>query len=116
MTTCKDCVHFKACKNIYEIHGDGLSEDSHTCDYFKNHSRFRELPCSTSETLFVIEDSGEIKMDKVETIVTVGYDEDFSQSLLDCYSGKHYYVKDIGKTVFLTREEAEAAVGSICIY
>lgn len=41
---CKDCVHFEACKNIYEIHGDRLSEESYGCDQFSNRSRFVELP------------------------------------------------------------------------
>ena len=43
MASCKDCVHFEACKNIYEIHGDGLSEESHGCDHFKDRARFVEL-------------------------------------------------------------------------
>ena len=42
--TCKDCIHYEACKNLYEIHGDGLSGNSHVCDYFKDRSRFVELP------------------------------------------------------------------------
>ena len=42
--TCKDCIHYEACKNLYEIHGDGLSGESHVCDYFADRSRFVELP------------------------------------------------------------------------
>lgn len=41
--TCKDCIHYEACKNLYEIHGDGLSGESHVCDYFADRSRFVEL-------------------------------------------------------------------------
>ena len=43
MASCKDCVHVEVCKNIYEIHGDGLSEESLGCDHFKDRSRFVEL-------------------------------------------------------------------------
>lgn len=42
--TCKDCIHYEACKNLYEIHGDGLSGESHVCDYFADRSQFVELP------------------------------------------------------------------------
>lgn len=44
MANCADCVHVEVCKNIYEIHGDGLSEESLGCDHFKDRSRFVELP------------------------------------------------------------------------
>ena len=44
MATCAECVHVEVCKNIYEIHGDGLSEESLGCDHFKDRSRFVELP------------------------------------------------------------------------
>ena len=43
MANCKDCIHYEACKNLYEIHGDGLSGESHVCDYFADRSRFVEL-------------------------------------------------------------------------
>ena len=42
--TCKDCIHFESCKNLYETHGEGLSGDSYVCDFFKDQSRFVELP------------------------------------------------------------------------
>ena len=41
--TCKDCIHFESCKNLYETHGEGLSGDSYVCDFFKDRSRFVEL-------------------------------------------------------------------------
>lgn len=42
--TCKDCIHFESCKNLYETHGEGLSGDSCVCDSFKHRVRFVELP------------------------------------------------------------------------
>lgn len=44
MASCKDCIHFESCKNLYETHGEGLSGDSYVCDFFKDQSRFVELP------------------------------------------------------------------------
>lgn len=103
--SCKDCIHYAVC----EFDDDEI-ERTALCSFFKDRSRFVELPCSTSEDLFVVENSGEIMQDKVETIVSIGYDEDFSLSKIDCYSGKTYNVSDIGKTIFFTLEEAERAL------
>ena len=47
---CKDCIHFESCKNLYETHGEGLSGDSYVCDFFKDRSRFVELPCKLGDT------------------------------------------------------------------
>ena len=114
--TCKDCIHYGVCAiQLSEVDAfrgkelplSGNGDAEHKCFSFEDRSRFVKLPCSTNETLFIIDDSGEIIIDKVETIVTIGYDEDFSQSQLDCYSGKQYYARDIGKTIFFTKEEAE---------
>lgn len=52
MATCKDCLHVEACKNLYEIHGDGLSSDSHACKYFKDRARFVELPCKVGDMVY----------------------------------------------------------------
>lgn len=43
MASCKGCIHFESCKNLYETHGEGLSGDSYVCDFFKDRSRFVEL-------------------------------------------------------------------------
>lgn len=49
---CKDCIHFESCKNLYETHGEGLSGDSYVCDFFKDRSRFVELPCKLGDVIF----------------------------------------------------------------
>ena len=129
--TCKDCIHCEACERmisdtskmfkallseILKMNCDikydstNILSGAEICQCFQDRSRFVELPCSTSEDLFVVENSGEIMQDKVETIVSIGYDEDFSLSKIDCYSGKTYNVSDIGKTIFFTLEEAEQAL------
>ena len=41
--TCNSCMHYEACKNLYDTHGDGLSGDSDACELFKDRSRFVEL-------------------------------------------------------------------------
>ena len=53
MATCKDCIHFESCKNLYETYGEGLSGDSYVCDFFKDRSRFVELPCNMGDTVYI---------------------------------------------------------------
>ena len=52
--TCKDCVHYEACKDIY----DGYSCDFDDCNFapgcidvglFKNKADFVEIPCRCKE-------------------------------------------------------------------
>ena len=52
MAICGDCIHFDLCEMMYsripEIDG---------CDYFKDHSRFVELPCKIGNKLYLSTES-----------------------------------------------------------
>ena len=39
MATCKDCVHFVVCEEV-------PTKSADDCDFFKDRSRFIELPCN----------------------------------------------------------------------
>lgn len=109
---CKDCIHFESCKNLYETHGEGLSGDSYVCDFFKDRSRFVELPCKVGDTVFVVEEIAEereIIKDHVETISIGYYADGVNIYQFDGIKTDGYF-EDFGKTVFLTREEAEQAL------
>ena len=115
--TCKECIHFDACENLYEIHGDGLSGESHVCDYFANRSRFVELPCKVGDTvyfnnvhlryarviaIYIDASGGMFDLDITTNIATAtGYEH---------FINKDYTFEDIGKRLFLTREQAEQAL------
>ena len=115
--TCKDCIHYEACKNLYEIHGDGLSGESHVCDYFADRSRFVELPCKVGDTvyfnnvhlryarviaIYIDASGGMFDLDITTNIATAtGYEH---------FINKDYTFEDIGKRLFLTREQAEQAL------
>ena len=115
--TCKDCIHYEACKNLYEIHGDGLSGESHVCDYFADRSQFVELPCRVGDkvyfnnvhlryarviAIYIDASGGMFDLDITTNIATAtGYEH---------FINKDYTFEDIGRRLFLTREEAERAL------
>ncbi len=119
MASCKDCIHFESCKNLYETHGEGLSGDSYVCDFFKDQSRFVELPCKVGDKVYL--DNLHIKYADV-----IGIYIDAFGGVLDLraftnvpipngfgyehFISKDYTFEDIGKRIFLTREEAEQAL------
>ena len=111
MANCKDCIHFESCKNLYETHGEGLSGDSYVCDFFKDRSRFVELPCKLGDTLFV-PTRNFVSEYKVVSFHVCGegvwYRTNVIKGILTRLIADN--VENIGKTVFLTREEAEQAL------
>ena len=117
MMLCKDCVHYEVCKDYVESALDGLQyNDSQMngddCEFFKDRSRFVELPCKVGDTVFVVEEIAEerkIIKDHVETIGIGYYADGVNIYQFDGIKTDGYF-EDFGKTVFLTREEAEQAL------
>lgn len=99
MATCKDCVHYELCfdDNIAQ-YDDGNAEQ---CNYFKDASKIVELPCKVGDTVYEIDggnsESGDIYSSVISRIIYetkgIAFDE-----------------RAIGKSIFLTREEAEKSV------
>lgn len=103
--TCKDCIHYEACKNLYEIHGDGLSGESHVCDYFADRSRFVELPCEVGDMVYFI------KGDRVMSDVVTRFVIDKCDVRVRKSNGADVgHTSQFGTRIFLTREEAERAL------
>ena len=117
MMLCKDCVHYEVCKDYVESALDGLQyNDSQMngddCEFFKDRSRFVELPCKVGDTVFVVEEIAEerkIIKDHVETIGIGYYADGVNIYQFDGIKTDGYF-EDFGKNVFLTREEAEQAL------
>lgn len=85
--TCKDCVHYEVCNKL----GDEVLENFDICVGFKDKSKFIELPCKVGDKVFIIGRNNH------ETYINTG----------------RFRISDIekfGKTVFLTKEEAEKAL------
>ena len=93
MASCKDCMHEKVCDYFG---GDLNEEGAENCVCFKDRNRFVDLPCKVGDTVYQT-DGIRIYENKIERIIfdtnNIGFDE-----------------TSIGKSIFLTREEAEKAL------
>ena len=116
--TCKNCIHWKACRNTaYEYAGEDAAsaydEDScckqfaEICENFADKSEWVHLPCKVGDIIYCFApcfDADhrprlkvvEREIIRLRTTLTV--------------SGLISDIDNIGKTVFLTREEAEKAL------
>ena len=106
--TCKDCIYNEMC---YGTHTD----DSPACCDFKDKSRFIELPCNANDTVYVIQDNTIIQ----SCIIRLKYEQEaenygkFVRNRIYTVIGnvlREFDFSDFGKSVFLTREEAEKAL------
>lgn len=107
--TCKDCIHYEACHDMYyEEHATRhFDPEKHNaekeCGYFKDCSRFVELPCKLGDTVYYFNSAGEIYSQKVS-----GFIVNFVGILVD--SDVMFDSHLMGDRFFSTREEAERAL------
>ena len=117
MVTCKDCVHVEVCKfkDLPAPLSDSYIRESECiekrCGDFKDCSRFVELPCKVGDTLFV-PTRNLVSEYKIVSFHVCGegiwYRTNVIKGILTRLISDN--VEIIGKTVFLTREEAEQAL------
>ena len=120
--TCKDCIHYDVCWQRIEIdNGNFMLGCIGNCNKFKDKSRFVELPCKVGDTVYEIVEQSDgitriLKM-TVGKVIPFGdyykssveeYSKLWNLYLFDKYSYSYKSFYDFGKTVFLTKEEAEA--------
>lgn len=119
MAMCKDCVHVEVCREYVtglaaargvDLDATELEQvlDSDDCDHFQDRSRFVELPCRVGDTIYVVE-KGKIMQDSVVTLYVAYFGGDEETFQFDGIKTDGYF-SDFGKTVFLTKEEAEQAL------
>lgn len=96
MATCKDCLHIGICPNLnHETVAD-------KCPDFKDRSRFVELPCKVGDHVFRLCGTKKTRYVAERIVSAVTLCGNGSWSIFStAYDA-------LGKTVFLTREEAEA--------
>lgn len=113
--TCKDCIHYEACKSLFQHYGDELAvealETDGLCGYFADKSLYIKLPCKVGTPVYMISRG----RSKTEYIEIDG--KTYSRSVPQRYITVHKYgLEDyaigyeIGKQIYLTKEEAEAAL------
>lgn len=96
--TCKDCIHFDVCDYCKMT-----VKYPYLCDFFKDRSRFVELPINPGEKVFYFDTEGRIYETTVTQLVygATGF-------LID--SDVMFNSNLIGARFFFTREEAEQAL------
>ena len=124
MVTCKDCLHNHVCALWRAQEGQDAKSwsdsDDWDCDYFADKSRFVEFPCKIGDVVYAV----------VVNAVTLNYRilrgyiscidvRSTGYHVIICHEGLDdvpYFDKiygrfdNFGESIFLTREEAEAAL------
>ncbi len=111
--TCKDCIHYDVCHfHITEETNMTVNECSHA---FKDKSKIIELPCKVGDKVYLVEATG--LFDNNIFVVTgfeINSDSDNTYRAVCEFEGRLvpliFNDKNIGKTVFFTKEEAEKAL------
>lgn len=108
---CKDCVHYEVCAEQEAMLGekeiDKIKGVEKHCEYFKPKSRFVELPCEVGQTVYVPYGYGNKVLEKTAKKIVIEHENkwvDVGVSFIP--------FENIGKTVFLSREDAEKALAA----
>ena len=108
--TCKDCIHYDVCYKKPD-HFDDLNVNG-GCKDFAEKSRFIELPCKVGDVVYQVTrnfiSEFRVRFVEIATCGNVFLHTDLISGII--YTGEVFSESDIGKTVFLTREEAEKAL------
>lgn len=108
---CENCIHDSVC-HIQEVCND-IDEQINNfgCEDFIDKSLIIELPCRVGDVVYMINALGKREECTVEEICTNPFN---NVAVLRRTKGVRNrigtYFKDFGKTVFLSREEAERAL------
>ena len=117
---CKDCIHYNLCQRLdacFEYYNAPspihLPETCSAC--FKDKSRFIELPCAVGDKAWWLTTANwqqtEWKTEEVRvSMLQQKADKSWKIRLTHNSSVFDITTEDIGKTVFLTKEEAENAL------
>jgi hypothetical protein len=101
--------------NILSAYNETIDQ----CDHFKDKSLIVELPCKVGDDLFVISQTKDKRILPFINIHTCsGFTVFVKKRCIDVWCGagngvKTYKLKDFGKTVFLTKEDAERKLKEI---
>ena len=112
MASCKECIHCAVCD-----FDDDEIEYTVLCSFFKDRSRFVELPCKVGDTVYF--NNVHLRYAKVIAIYIDAsggmFDLDISTNIetvagYEHFINKDYTFEDIGKRLFLTKESADQAL------
>lgn len=108
--TCKDCIHYVICKDVGCARYDNFDDKTKytTCTTFKDKSKYIELPCKIGDILYEPYED-DIDESRV-TSICIKADEIEIEADSGIFIANSFDKNDIGKTVFLTKEEAQKAL------
>lgn len=100
MPNCKNCYHYHMCDLQYRL------EENRECKHFKDESLIVELPCKVGDVVYRIVRSNHTKIKRIQETKVCRIAVDFDGIYIFC---QHCAAAKavLGKTVFLSREEAE---------
>lgn len=113
--TCKDCVHYKVCKNNYDTrleefdlcgNFDDYGKRLIKCDHFKDKSRFIERLFDVGDKIYQTDDDGRIYE---MTINRIEYYKGTKQLIYETCAIS-FDNNSVGHSIFGTKEEAEKAL------
>lgn len=106
------CVALRISLNMDydEVKDKPITEMEKRCEYFKDKSRIVELPnIKIGQELFYIDKYGKrVKSDTVSKLTFEKNDLGIDTGVWSDNYGFSEFFSDVGKTLFLTKEEAEA--------
>lgn len=91
--TCEDCIHFVVCDEV-------PTKSADNCDFFKDRSRFVELPCRVGDKVYC-GSFGKLMEDEIICITI-----DVNETRVVLKRGISYDIDKINQMFFLTREQA----------
>ena len=111
--TCKNCLHDGVCYTQEVCNDIEQQLKDFVCEDFTDRSEWVHLPCNVGDTLYEITSRNTISEYEVTAIrielFNVFIDWKLTQGFVDRYISD-MPLGEIGRTVFLTREEAEKAL------
>lgn len=117
MAKCENCYHNEMCQAMEDC--SGLTRiPADFCDYYKDKSLIVELPCRVGDTVYYINKRFHIALHTNSiyeaTVVRIVITDKFTSAVIQIHNENGCTeipdIKDFGKTVFLSREEAENAL------
>lgn len=119
--TCKNCIHYEVCRDFQGswivIEHINKNDAEKKCEHFEDKSRIIELPCNVGETLYILNQGNQPQkmiLDAPDIRCHCAIEDNLCMAL--CNDTKHNICayrlmndsSDIGKNVFLSKEESEA--------
>lgn len=117
--TCNDCVHGDVCHAVHI--GGCIQEGAEACKNFKDKSLCIDLPCKVGDVVYrpIITDTR--RKPAIHTIIITHIDVDLNKNGVSPHSyavgtlknticGDSFDFGEIGKSVFLSREDAKKAL------